>query len=74
MNADKPVEITLRLTPAAYGLLAAMAAYRDEPDVETCILTQLSENVEAWCEAASNQAVVQELFMSGKVVVKKEAA
>ena len=51
-----------------------MAAYRDEPDVETCILTQLSENVEAWCEAASNQAVVQGLFMSGKVVVKKEAA
>ena len=69
-----PVSITLELTPAAHGLLVAMAAYRDVATVENFIKTQLAESVEAWCEGVSNHGSVQELFLSGKVTVEKEEA
>jgi hypothetical protein len=73
-KASPRVEVTLSLCPAAYGLLVAMAAYDEIVSVEACILTQLSENIEAWCKAISRAENVQELFLSGEVLVKKEEA
>ncbi len=62
LERDRPVRVTLSLSPGAYGLLVAMAAHDEAPDVETAIMDALASVVTGFMEATTSSSVVPELF------------
>ena len=60
LERDRPVRVTLSLSPGAYGLL--VAAHDEAPDVETAIMDALASVVTGFMEATTSSSVVPELF------------
>ena len=53
MKNEAPIQITLSLTPAAHGLLVAMATSEGHPSVQACILAELADEVNEWVETVT---------------------
>ena len=64
------VKVAVYLTPAAHGLLVAMAAADDHGDVEECIRQKMAKEVSSWMESIGCTQAAESLFLSGGLTGK----
>lgn len=74
MKPTQNVEVTVSLTPAAYGMLVAMAAYDRKASVEDWIVDDVAKGISSFCEAIGDTDECVELFKTGKVARAGEVA
>ena len=73
-TAPQKIDVTVSLTPAAYGMLVAMAAYDRKGSVEDWIVHDIATGISSFCEAIGDTDECVELFKTGKVARSEEAA